>query len=243
MMQEAHSGEASLCDLGGTNRVVGARCLPAALRVQARVALTETDELRLHAVGDAKIEMAAMGDFEEARRAQVLVIAMGMASVVPCASAGQAPADTSLTTVIFVRHAERNDKFLGSDPPLSAAGTARAKALAHVLGESRVSAIYVSEWARTRLTAEPLAKLVGDTLRVLRGQDFEAQARRIHDENRGGTAVVVGHSDTVPQLIKALTGEKVEFGHNRCDPLFVAFLYPGGSKLMRFAYGAASDSL
>jgi broad specificity phosphatase PhoE len=173
----------------------------------------------------------------------VVALGLGVAAVAPFASAAEAPGDSSLTTVIFVRHAERNDKFLGSDPPLSAAGAARAQALARVLGETHVAAIYVTEFARTRQTAEPLAKLIGDSLRVLRGEDFAAQARRIRSETQGRTALVVGHSNTVPQLIQALTGTAVDFGHNRFDLLYVAFLYPGGSKQLRIDYGAASDSL
>ena len=68
LVKQAHSGEARLGDLGGADRVIGARRFAAALRVQPRVALAEMHEVRLHPVGDPEIEMAAMHSFEEARR-------------------------------------------------------------------------------------------------------------------------------------------------------------------------------
>ena len=148
--------------------------------------------------------------------------------------------DTSVTTIVLVRHAERDDRFVGSDPPLNGEGHARAGALAHVLQDFGISSIYVTEFTRTRETAEPLAKLLGDSLRVLLGQDFATQAARIVRENRGRAALVVGHSNTVPQLIEALMGAKVAFGHDAFDPIYVVVLYPGGSKLLRLNYGEAS---
>src|SRR5688572_19017120 len=58
------------------------------------------------------------------------------------------------TTVILVRHAERVDK--DGDVPLIEPGFERAKELARVLADARVSAIYVTQWQRTLQTVEPL---------------------------------------------------------------------------------------
>jgi broad specificity phosphatase PhoE len=161
-----------------------------------------------------------------------------MAAAAP--RADRAAPDSSVTTIVLVRHAERDDRFVGSDPPLTREGRARAGALAHVLQDFGIASIYVTEFTRTRETAEPLAKLLGDSLRVLRGQDFATQAARIVGENRGRAALVVGHSNTVPQLIQAMTGDSVAIGHDAFDPLYVVVLYPGGTKLLRLDYGEAS---
>ena len=53
-------------------------------------------------------------------------------------------------TVIVVRHAEA---LTGDDPGLSEAGTARANALAKSLKDAGITAIYVTQYARTRDTA------------------------------------------------------------------------------------------
>ncbi len=147
--------------------------------------------------------------------------------------------DTSVTTVILVRHAERNDAFLGSDPPLTRDGEARAAELVHVLAASHIASVYVTEFARTRMTGEPVAKLIGDSVRVLRGSDFAAQARRILTENHGRTALVVGHSNTIPQLITALTGRPATFDGG-FDPLYVVTIQSGGTTMTRLNYGAPS---
>ena len=69
-----HAGEARLGDLGGADRVIGAGGLAAALRVQRLVALAEADEVGLHAVGDAEIEMPPVRLLQEACGAEVLVV-------------------------------------------------------------------------------------------------------------------------------------------------------------------------
>lgn len=52
------------------------------------------------------------------------------------------------TTVILIRHAEREDPSPDNqDPHLNAAGRARARRLIHVLGRLGVEAIYTSHTA------------------------------------------------------------------------------------------------
>lgn len=140
-----------------------------------------------------------------------------------------APSDTSLTTVLLIRHVERDTMWLGTDMPLSAAGERRAQELARVLEEAGVTAIYVTKWRRSRDTALPLAGALGDSLRVLEGRDFAAQARMLR-AHRGGTIAVIGHSDTVPQLHEALTGAPWRgYRGGEWDMLLVVTLGPGGA--------------
>ena len=58
------------------------------------------------------------------------------------------------TTVVLVRHAEK--ELTGDDPGLTAQGSERADALAHVVGEMDVAAVYATQYARTRATALPV---------------------------------------------------------------------------------------
>lgn len=114
------------------------------------------------------------------------------------------------TTIIVVRHAE---KELGSgDPPLSSAGQARAELLAGMFGDvhapGHIDAIYVSPTVRSQMTAAPLAARLGLTPIVAPPHDARSLARRVLHEHSGGRVLVVGHSDTVPEIVKSLTGAK-----------------------------------
>jgi len=157
------------------------------------------------------------------------------------ALAHAAPADTAVTTVILVRHAEKNTEWAGADQPLSAAGMLRAQELAHVLGKTDIASIYVTPWARTRQTAEPLARLLGDSLTVV--DSIDATVRGVLGHH-GSTVLVVGHSNTVPQILARLTGnrelESLAVGY---DDLFVVTLDPRRPpRWLRLRYGAVPVS-
>jgi broad specificity phosphatase PhoE len=116
------------------------------------------------------------------------------------------------TTVIVVRHAPQILGVAGDDPPLSTEGEARAASLARTLGEthlkSRIAAIYVSEKLRSRSTAAPLAQSLGITPQVVSEDDPRALAHRVLHEHSGDTILVVGHANTLPALVSALSGVK-----------------------------------
>ena len=112
-------------------------------------------------------------------------------------------------TVILVRHAEKADA--SADPVLSAAGQARATALAVALSDADLSHVLVSPLQRTRLTAELSAQAHAVTLEVFSfegGTDAHIQriAERIRALPADAVVLVVGHSNTVP-LIAAALGE------------------------------------
>ena len=81
------------------------------------------------------------------------------------------------TTVIVIRHAEKESGG-PVDPPLSAAGEARAALLARMFGDAkgpgRLDAIYVSPAVRSRSTAAPLAARLGLTPIVAPADDAKA---------------------------------------------------------------------
>jgi broad specificity phosphatase PhoE len=114
------------------------------------------------------------------------------------------------TTVIVIRHAEKALNA-GPDPPLDPAGEARAKLLASMFGDPRppgnLDAIYVSPALRNRETAAPLAARLGIAPVVVPAGDPRALARRALHEHDGGRILIVGHSDTVPEIVAALSGQ------------------------------------
>jgi broad specificity phosphatase PhoE len=114
------------------------------------------------------------------------------------------------TTIVVVRHAEK-ELNAGDDPPLTAAGKARATSLARMFGGGQpgaIDAIYVSPTTRNRMTAAPLAARLGLTPIEVPAGDAGALARRILREHGGQRILVVGHSNTVPLIVEALSGAK-----------------------------------
>jgi broad specificity phosphatase PhoE len=119
----------------------------------------------------------------------------------------------STTTIVVVRHAE---KALGTidDPPLAPEGEQRSERLALLFGErsaaGHLDAIYVTDTRRTQQTAAPLAARLHLVPVVLPAADISGAAARILKENRGGTILVVGHSNTLPELVRELSGKFIE---------------------------------
>jgi broad specificity phosphatase PhoE len=113
------------------------------------------------------------------------------------------------TTVIVIRHAEK-DPGDAVDPPLSAAGEARAALLARTFGNAKdlgsIDAIYISPALRNRMTAAPLALALGIAPIVAPTDDPKGLARRALREHGGGRVMIVGHLDTVPEIVAALAG-------------------------------------
>lgn len=133
--------------------------------------------------------------------------------------AGEPPA---VTTVIIVRHAEK-DLGVPEDPPLSAVGRERSNALERVLRDRAVSAVYTSDTRRARETAQPLAHRRGLEPIEYPGRAIETLVETLLRDQRGKTVVVVGHSNTVPELVHRLTDgrESVTLRDDEFDALFI----------------------
>jgi broad specificity phosphatase PhoE len=149
-----------------------------------------------------------------------------------------------VTTVILLRHAEKVTDAGVKDPPLTAAGTSRAAELARVLGDSGITAIYVTPFTRTRQTAAPLAKALGlKAIEIEADADYPVEmAKRIRTEHGGRTIVVVGHSNTTPDVIRALgVANPPAIPDSEYDALFVVTLVEGSApRLLSLRYGAAA---
>jgi phosphohistidine phosphatase SixA len=142
--------------------------------------------------------------------------------------------------VFLVRHAERADGggkppgMMADDPDLSAAGRARAERLAQLLKDARITAIYTTEYKRTRQTAVPLAKALGLEPVVVTSKDGASLVQKL--EAAAGPVLVIGHSNSVPDTIKALgVTEAVTIGDQDFDNLFVVIRGPTAT-LVRLHY-------
>jgi broad specificity phosphatase PhoE len=148
------------------------------------------------------------------------------------------PVTAQVTTVLVVRHAEKASAG-GKDPHLSAAGKARAKDLAHAAGASGITAIYATNLQRTQETVAPLAAALGLTPIVKNAQQTEELVEEIQNTRRGQTVLVCGHSDTVPEIVKRLSGADVgPIPDTRFDGLYVVTLHDDETgRATRVRYG------
>jgi broad specificity phosphatase PhoE len=161
------------------------------------------------------------------------------------AAALLAPA-ASAQTVVIVRHGEKVDD--SADPDLSAAGQARAAALAQALAGLHVGAVYTTALKRTRQTAQPTAAAAGVTaIAVSTEGGTAAHAERVAAEVRKAgpdTAVlVVGHSNTVPAIARAL-GDAAPPALTDCDYDTLTLIQLGARspRVVHARYGAPSTA-
>jgi phosphohistidine phosphatase SixA len=129
-------------------------------------------------------------------------------------------------TVFLVRHAERADATPGAsptmaaDPDLSEAGRARAQSLATALKDVHITAIYATEFKRTQQTAAPLAKALGLTVKIVTSKTQAGLLKQLKASK--SNVLVVGHSNTVPEVIKGLgVATPVTIGDEEFDNLFL----------------------
>lgn len=157
---------------------------------------------------------------------------LGVTILLLAAACGPAVAGT----VILVRHAEKVDQ--SKDSGLSAAGIRRAEALATLLRDAGVDAIVTSEYRRTADTAAPLARMLKIEPVVVPAGSGDELAARLREKHAGDVVLVVGHSNTVPELIRKLGGADFSIPDAEYDNLFVVTLLPEGrASVVRLRFG------
>jgi broad specificity phosphatase PhoE len=145
------------------------------------------------------------------------------------------------TTIVLVRHAEKEMVTI-ADPPLAASGERRAERLAQMFGDVKgpggIDAIYVTDTKRAQQTAAGLASRLGLKATVMPGADVDGIARRVLRDNRGGRALVVGHSNTVPAIVRKLSGMSVpEIPDDEYDNVYIVTVPSfGRSTVLRLKY-------
>lgn len=146
-----------------------------------------------------------------------------------------------VTTVILVRHAEKNIEPNNPDPDLSPAGQLRAQELLRVLSSNKVDAIYATNFKRTQQTVKPIADKLGLTPTIIDAKGTSDLVNRIVTANRGQTVLVAGHSNTVPAIVNALGGgSSPDIPDSEYDNLFVVTIYKfGKAKVVKLKYGSS----
>ncbi|MEW6991785.1 histidine phosphatase family protein [Colwelliaceae bacterium 6441] len=109
-------------------------------------------------------------------------------------------------TLYLVRHAEKlSDQ---KNPSLTACGIKRAEQLAVMLEQANIKQIYSTNYLRTQQTAAPLARQLHLPVSDYSPRDLKLFAEKIIKTKQN--ALIVGHSNTTPQLAALITGKNVK---------------------------------
>ena len=144
---------------------------------------------------------------------------------------------TKVTTIYLVRHAEKQKD--GPDPALTAAGEARAAELAHVLRNARIDAVFATGYARTQLTAAPVAAVFGLAVKTYPAGDAQSLAERIMTRHTGQQVLVVGHSNALGRIAAQLgIAGMGDLNEDQYDRLFVIHRFGERAHLDVLRFGA-----
>lgn len=184
--------------------------------------------------------------------ALIAICAIALVTQFVSASAITAPPQDGFIpkTVFLIRHAEKADAPR-QDPPLNEAGKARAQELAWMFEGSGIKTIITSQFLRAKQTAEPLAKKLGLSVTPMAiamspanpqqvSEQSIAEIVRQVNEKPGEAVLVIGHSNTVPEVIRTLGGDVVPtIDEKKFDDLFVVTVFgPKKAKVVQMKYGA-----
>jgi phosphohistidine phosphatase SixA len=174
-----------------------------------------------------------------------LVLAVALAAVAPAPAAAQGGKAHGPALVLLVRHAEPAEQP-DDDPGLSDAGKKRAQDLAAALRDAGVTTIIVSPFRRTRDTAAPLAAALGFKPMVVPiGRSLDGHIAAVAAAVRAlkGVILVVGHGNTIPEIIAQLGGPRLpDICDSVHDDLFSLVMADGKTRLVRGRYGAPADA-
>lgn len=146
------------------------------------------------------------------------------------------------STIYVVRHGEKAGT--SGDVPLSGDGLQRAETLKDSLRGKKITAVYSTNFKRTQQTAAPTATLFGKLVEVYNNGDSLMQ---VLVNRKSASILVAGHSNTVPQMLRAIGVQPTFAGNipdNQYDNLFIVTIKWARTKtvtLQQKKYGAASE--
>lgn len=165
----------------------------------------------------------------------LLCLCLPMTACLPTSdTADEEPA--KVTTFILVRHAEKADDGT-SDPGLTAGGQSRAQKLAAMLAPAGVDAVFSTPYQRTRATVAPLAEMARLEVQEYDPQDQDFASGLLGD-HAGETLLIVGHSNTIPGMVNALTGTSTygNLDDMEYDKLFIVHVSGGKGDAMVLSF-------
>jgi len=172
------------------------------------------------------------------RRIQIIIIYTAIALGLAWFFESQAT-----TTIIFIRHADKAAE-VGEDPGLSDAGRRRVAELTRQLVDADVvagiDAIYATPLRRSQETVRTLSDVLDLPINTYDPGDTEAVLETILKQHKGKIILLVGHSNTIPELIANLGASKLvpPIAENEYDNIYIVSIpWFGKTKTIRLRYG------
>lgn len=146
------------------------------------------------------------------RPAQLLgPMVLAAALLAPCAAMAEPD------MIYLVRHGEKATD--SNDPSLTPQGRQRAQNIASILHRAGIKTIFSTPTARTLETAKPLSTSLSLPVQQYDAGKPEALVNKV--KTLQGPVLVVGHSNTLPQLVRLFGGAPgAEIGDNEYDRLY-----------------------
>lgn len=130
------------------------------------------------------------------------------------------------STIYLTRHYEKTKQ---PNPALTVDGKKRAEALAHYLSDKSLLQIYSTSYKRTLETSTPLSEKIGVGITVYPANDLTSLANRIRDTDHN--LIIVGHSNTTPELIELLGGPSVTIEESDYGTLYELTIDDAGTTM------------
>jgi 2,3-bisphosphoglycerate-dependent phosphoglycerate mutase len=122
-------------------------------------------------------------------------------------AAVEAQKSSRITTIILLRHAEKEIIEGNNDPPLSAAGIERASRLQATFPALVPDLFYSTPYIRTRETLKPWAAALHKEIQTYDAAKLTEFSEELLKQ-KGKTIVVAGHTNTIPPLVNLLIGKE-----------------------------------
>lgn len=130
--------------------------------------------------------------------------------------------------IYLVRHGEK--EAVDKDPALTTQGRQRAQNIAAMLGKAGIAHIFSTPTARTQQTAQPLAERNGIKVELYDPRTPQALVAKV--KGLSAPVLVVGHSNTLPELVRLFGGQAgAEIADNEFDRVYQ--LIPGSNGSVR----------
>ncbi|MDN3493987.1 SixA phosphatase family protein [Winogradskyella bathintestinalis] len=115
--------------------------------------------------------------------------------------------DSAVSTYYLIRHAEKDrTDHRNKNPDLTEAGLQRASHWAIYFKDVKFDAVYTTDYNRTKQTAKPTANANGLELQLYNPSVIKME--EFLNKTKGGTVLIVGHSNTTPKFVNNLLGQE-----------------------------------
>lgn len=136
----------------------------------------------------------------------------------------------SAKTIIILRHADRLEEI----DDLSVAGYQRAERLKSMFVAQKINLLFSTNYIRTTKTIAPLAQA-----QQLETKLYESSSRVVEKikASTAETIIIVGHSNTVPEIVKGLTGVDVPaIADDEFDNMFVVSMLGDKNSILKLKW-------